>query len=110
MARALFGVIAIGVLLASGSACGAALAQDEDATALPEGKGRGEVEIYCSGCHSLKLVTQQGLSRKDWDELLVSMVDEQGMEEMPADDRKLVLDYLTRHISVERVRQMRRTR
>ena len=82
----------------------------ERASPLPPGPGRDEVELYCSYCHSLKIVTQQGLSRKDWDELLVWMVDEQGMAEIEAEDRKLVLDYLAAKISVERIREMRRQR
>ena len=82
----------------------------EGAEALPRAPGRDLVELYCAPCHSLKLVTQQGLSRKDWDELLVWMVDEQGMAEMPAEDRQVVLDYLASEISIERVREMRRGR
>ena len=59
---------------------------------LPDDVGREEVEIYCSACHSLRLVGQQGLSRYDWAELFVWMVEEQEMEKMPSDDSKLVLD------------------
>ena len=62
---------------------------------LPMAKGREEVEIYCSACHSLRLVAQQGMSKSDWDELFDWMIEEQEMEEIPAEDRKLVLDYLS---------------
>ncbi len=106
MARSLFAHIFFGFLLVSAPI---AWGEEDTDSDLPPGEGREEVEIYCSACHSLKIVTQQGLSRADWDELLVWMVDEQGMDELPPDDRKLVLDYLAKHISIERVREMRKT-
>jgi len=68
---------------------------------LPDAPGRDQVEGYCSICHSLKLVVQQGLPREDWDELMVWMVDEQDMEEIEAEDRRLVLDYLAKYVSIE---------
>jgi len=64
---------------------------------LPLAVGREEVEIYCSACHSVRLVAQQGLTRSDWDELFDWMVEEQEMEEMPTEDRKLVLNYLSKY-------------
>jgi cytochrome c len=103
--RSLFVLIVCGVLLVSAPIV---LGEEDTDSDLPPGEGREEVEIYCSACHSLKIVTQQGLSREDWDELLVWMVDEQGMDELPPDDRKLILDYLAKHISIERVREMRK--
>ncbi len=74
---------------------------------LPPDKGRDEVEAYCGACHSLRLVVQQGLSRSDWEELLVWMVEEQEMEPLGAEDRKLVLDYLSKHVSIEVSREKR---
>ncbi|MEP3277426.1 MAG: hypothetical protein ABJN26_28410 [Stappiaceae bacterium] len=68
---------------------------------LPEDIGREEVEIYCSACHSLKLVAQQGLSSEDWDETITWMVEEQAMDPLEKEDHKLVLDYLAKHLSVE---------
>ncbi len=104
----MFTVFAFFALLLGAIGGGYSRAQDDDASSLPEGKGSEEVETYCSVCHSLKIVTQQGLSREAWDELLNLMVEEQGMEKMPPGDRKIVLEYLARHISIERVREMRR--
>lgn len=74
-----------------------AAAQD----ALPDGAGREEVEIYCAACHSLKLVVQQRLSRDAWDETLVWMVEEQAMDPLSQDERKLVLDYLATHFNAK---------
>jgi len=64
---------------------------------MPMDVGREEVEVYCSACHSVRLVAQQGLTRDDWDELFDWMVEEQEMEEMPLEDRKLVLNYLSKY-------------
>lgn len=68
---------------------------------LPPDKGRDEVEAYCGACHSLKIVAQQGLSRADWVESLQWMVEEQEMDPLEPADYKLVLDYLSKHLSVE---------
>ncbi len=68
---------------------------------LPPDTGRDEVEAYCGGCHSLRLVVQQGLSREAWQETIEWMVEEQAMEPMEPDDHKLVLDYLAKHVSIE---------
>ncbi|VAW13226.1 hypothetical protein MNBD_ALPHA09-834 [hydrothermal vent metagenome] len=75
---------------------------------LPDGIGGEEVEAYCSACHSLKTVVQQGLSREDWEELLVWMVEEQEMEPIDPEDRKLVLDYLAENISIEATQKRRK--
>ena len=86
-----------------------ATAEDElTSMGLPEDVGRDEVEAYCGACHSLRLVVQQGLSRPAWEETLQWMVDEQEMEPLEAEDYKLVLDYLSKHISIEAHRRRQR--
>lgn len=72
---------------------------------MPADVGRDEVEAYCGACHSLRLVAQQGLKREVWAELFIWMVEEQEMEEMPAEDSKLVLDYLSKHLGIHRKRR-----
>jgi cytochrome c len=72
--------------------------QNKDWRGLPAGSGREAVFYTCNSCHSLMLVTQQGMSRDRWDETLEWMVEEQGMTEI--DDvatRDLILDYLATH-------------
>ncbi len=69
---------------------------------LPAGVGRFETEAYCSACHSLRLVVQQGLSRADWDDLLDWMIEEQEMQPMEAADRAKVLGYLAKHFNQNR--------
>lgn len=55
-----------------------------------------ETTFYtCSGCHSEKIIAQQGLSYDRWDELLTWMVEKQGMGEPDAEDRKELLAYLS---------------
>jgi len=56
----------------------------------------------CVACHSEMIVAQQGLSRVHWDELLVWMVDEQGMDELDESDRNTILDYLAAHYNEDR--------
>lgn len=69
--------------------------EEENWEGLPPGPGREEVFYTCNACHSLKIVTQQGMSRARWDDLLDWMVEEQGMSEFDSvDARTLVLDYL----------------
>lgn len=63
----------------------------------PGGPGQAETGQLCNACHSLAIVKQQQLSRSNWDELLVWMVEEQGMAEQPPERRTLILDYLTRN-------------
>ena len=79
--------------------CGNAAAEDDafDFEGLPAGPGQEETYYNCVACHSMKLVTQQRLTRESWDEVLDWMVDEQEMEPMEPELRIIVLDYLTAH-------------
>lgn len=79
--------------------------EDEDGDeyeGLPPGEGRDEVFGYCSACHSMRLVTQQALTRADWGEVLVHMVEEHEMAELEPEDERLVLDYLARFYGRDR--------
>lgn len=80
--------------LSSAQAAAATEEEEDDYQGLPPGTGRDEVLGYCGSCHSMKLVTQQGLTRATWIEVLDWMVEEQEMPELDAEDQKLVLDYL----------------
>ena len=57
---------------------------------------------YCAACHSERLVAQQGQTREGWDELLVWMVEKQGMQPIPEEDREAILDYLAEHYNTDR--------
>ena len=75
-------------------------AQD-DYDLLPDGEGKDMVYALCSGCHSVRLVAQQGLSPKRWEKMLDWMVEEQGMAELDADSHAVVMDYLTNHLNTD---------
>ncbi len=74
----------------------------QDWQGLPPGKGREETFYMCGSCHSLKLVTQQGLTRATWEEVMDYMVAEQAMAPLEAEDRKLIVDYLAKFYGVDR--------
>ena len=63
----------------------------------PQGPGSELTGKVCSVCHSLAIVKQQGLSSERWDELLDWMVEEQGMNELTAEQRTEVIGYLSTH-------------
>ena len=75
---------------------------DEFYGGMPEDVGREEVAVYCQACHSLRMVTQQGLNRTRWDHLLDWMVEEQGMSELVGTEQTLVLDYLSKYYGPDR--------
>ncbi len=78
------------------------LAEDDpDFALLPDGTAQEDVFYMCSACHSVKLVAQQRLSRKRWDETLDWMVEEGGMAELDAEEREPILDYLETHFGEE---------
>lgn len=76
---------------------------EDDYQGLPPGVGRDEVLGLCGSCHSMKLVTQQGLSRVTWVEVLEFMVEEQEMPELEPNDEQLVLDYLEKYYGPDRL-------
>jgi len=84
--------------------CGPALAEsDADLwEEMPVGEGRRETYAICSACHSIKLVEQQGMTRTQWNETLIYMVEEHGMAPLgpPLLDR--ILDYLAAVYSPDR--------
>lgn len=80
----------------------AAAAELGDVGALYPAEGAGITYDYCAGCHSTMLVAQQGQTRKGWDELLKWMVEKQGMQPIPEEDREKVLDYLATHYNTDR--------
>jgi mono/diheme cytochrome c family protein len=70
---------------------------DESPEDLPAGPGREETFYSCTACHGFKLVSQQGMTRDQWDDSLNWMTARHGMNRIEGDDRKLILDYLAQH-------------
>ena len=78
-----------------------ALADDDaDYAAMPDTNGKDIVFSLCSQCHSMDIVFQQRLSRSRWNKLMDWMTNEMGMIELFPDERKLIVDYLTRHYGI----------
>ena len=61
----------------------------------PEGEVAEEVGYFCSACHSLEIIKQQGLDRKRWDDVMRWMIDDHGMPELDEDTYGRFLDFLT---------------
>jgi len=68
--------------------------EEDEFQGLPPGVGQEEVFYACSACHSLKIVQQQRLTKKVWDETLDWMVEEQGMGGLEEEERVIILNYL----------------
>ena len=106
LSKRLLAVLAAGLLFGAGGslvfeadrAVAAIVNSPED---MPEGEGRDTVFYMCSACHSMAIVTQQGLSRKRWADVLDWMVEEQGMAELDDVTRNEILDYLAAHYDKE---------
>ena len=72
-----------------------ASASDEFGKHWPEGEVAEEVGYFCSACHSLEIIKQQGLDRKRWDDVMRWMIDDHGMPELDEDTYGRFLDFLT---------------
>ena len=80
---------------------GAALTQapqfvprDENPEDFPAGAGRDDTFYACTACHGFKLVAQQGMNRRQWEESLEWMTEKHGMPPLPEKEQTIVLDYL----------------
>ena len=92
---------AFAVALAILVSAGGSLAQqpqfaprDESPEDFPAGPGRDDTFYACTACHNFKLVAQQGMTRRQWEDSLQWMTDRHGMSPLKPDEQKVVLDYL----------------
>jgi len=88
---------ALAILLAAATAQEEGDAAPPGLEAMAPGAGREATYYACSACHSIRLVTQQGLTRERWDGLLDWMVEKQGMPALEPDERAEILEYLANH-------------
>ena len=68
--------------------------RDENPEDFPSGPGRDDTFYACTACHGFKLVAQQGMNRRQWEDSLQLMVDKHNMPPLIDKERKVVLDYL----------------
>ncbi len=68
--------------------------RDENPEDFPPGPGREDTFYSCTACHGFKLVAQQGMNRRQWEDSLQLMTDKHGMPPLPAKERETVLKYL----------------
>ncbi|MDO8877224.1 MAG: hypothetical protein Q8M24_19515 [Pseudolabrys sp.] len=68
--------------------------RDESPEEFPAGPGRDDTFYACTACHNFKLVAQQGMGRRQWEETLVLMTEKHGMPPLDPKDRETVLGYL----------------
>ena len=73
-----------------------------DFDGLPPGAGREETHAICGACHSMRLVTQQGLDADRWDGLMDWMTEKQGMAELEKTERQRIVAYLAEHFGPDR--------
>lgn len=75
---------------------------DSEYGLMVEAPGVEETYYGCTACHSEMIVVQQGKTRQHWDDLLVWMVEEQGMTPFEDAERDVILDYLAAHYNEDR--------
>jgi hypothetical protein len=68
--------------------------RDESPEEFAAGPGRDDTFYACTACHNFKLVAQQGMSRRQWEESIDLMTSKHNMPALSDKDRKIVLDYL----------------
>ena len=98
--RLLAGALVVSGLLPAGAAEAQAPAftpQDERLEDLPEAPGRDETFGLCTACHGFRLVSNQGMTRLQWDETLNWMTERHNMPNVQGEERDTILDYLARH-------------
>jgi hypothetical protein len=67
---------------------------DENPEDFPAGPGRDDTFYACTACHGFKLVAQQGMNRRQWEESIDLMVSKHNMPALQEKEQKVVLDYL----------------
>jgi hypothetical protein len=68
--------------------------REESPEEYPAGTGRDDTFYACTACHNFKLIAQQGMSRRQWDETISMMVEKHNMPPIDDKDRQTVLNYL----------------
>jgi len=96
LGAAMLALVLGAALLALGAAASAQnfTPRDENPEDYPAGPGRDDTFYACTACHGFKLVAQQGMNRRQWDDSLNWMTERHGMPKLGGKERDVVLNYL----------------
>ena len=95
-------VVAFGLFVPNGHAQTTPESEEEEFGQLVVAPGVEDTYYTCTGCHSEMIIAQQGKTREGWDNLFDWMIEEQGMPDLPQDERDKILDYLAEHYNTDR--------
>ena len=87
-------VLAVGICTPAAAQTPAFNPRDESLEEFPAGPGRDETFYACTACHNFKLVAQQGMDRRRWDDTLDFMTEKHNMPKLEGKDRETILNYL----------------
>ena len=78
-------VLAAALLLPRGTVAQAPqfVPRDENPEDFPAGPGRDDTFYACTACHGFRLIAQQGMSRRQWEESIALMVTRHNMPPLP---------------------------
>lgn len=93
MKRAIWILLLVGLLLPALANAADPPSIDQE-TGLVLAPGFEQVKKTCTACHSAMLITQNKAERDGWLEMIRWMQAKQGLWELPADEEKVILDYL----------------
>ena len=82
------------MLLIGASSAQQFVPRDENPEDFPAGAGRDDTFYACTACHGFKLVAQQGMTRRQWEDSIDLMVRRHNMPALPPKEQTIVLDYL----------------
>ncbi len=68
--------------------------RDETPEEYPAHPNRDDAFYACTACHAFRLVAQQGMNRRQWEESIQLMVDRHNMPPLEDKEKQAVLDYL----------------
>ncbi len=80
--------------VAAQSAAPAFTPRDEAPEDFPPGPGRDDTFYACTACHGFKLIAQQGMNRRQWDDSINWMTEKHNMPKLEGKERETVLNYL----------------
>ena len=100
--RFLFAIMVCALMTCGLMICGLALPaaaqqftpRDENPEDFPAGAGRDDTFYACTACHGFKLIAQQGMNRRQWDDSINWMNEKHGMPKLEGQEREAVLNYL----------------